>query len=821
MAQAQTNALLDAALTYAAKGWHVFPCHTPTAHGCSCRRDCGRDCGKHPRTRRGLNDATTDEGQIRRWWTMWPSANVAIRTGQVSGLVVLDRDDYKGGADSLEELEGTYSPLPETVLSLTGGGGQHYGFAAPGTPVKTTVESFAPGLDIKGEGGYVIAPPSLHMSGKQYVWEVLHEPEDTPLAPMPDWLRVLCQEKTRRTVVDAGAPIPDHQRNDTLFRHGCSFRAKGCTEAVVLAALREMNATQCQPPLTEAEVEKIVKSIAKYEAGPSTQDLYQRRNGDMSDCDKSLPLPYSDYTNALAFVREHGQNLRYCYPWKAWLVWTGTHWQRDMSGAVMRLAKHTVKRLARHAEDLDDEAAKALMAHVKSSLSTPKLKALVENAQSEPGIAVQPEALDTHPWLLNCLNGTLDLTTGTLRAHDQAHLLTVVLPVAYDATATAPIWHAFLERIMAGNQNLIRFLQRAIGYALTGVIREHVLLILWGKGRNGKSTFLNIVRRLLGAYAMKAPSELLMVSNNDRHPTERADLWGKRFVSAIETEQGQRLAEVFVKEATGGDPIRARRMREDFWEFQPTHKVFLATNHKPVITGTDAAIWERIKLVPFTVTIPEDERDTTLPEKLEHELPGLLNWALQGCRVWQQEGLGTPDEVRQATAGYQSEMDVLGQFIEDCCLVGPNYRTKASDLYEAYKRWCDQQGVMHTIQRTWGMALTERGYERKRGTAGAHWWVGLGLTDNKPPSHPATAEDQTVTQVTDSDPKNGIHSSENFSRGQNRNPGSLGSLGSLRGEPSTQECCPQCRCTSLLVLGAYRKCPLCNWKGTADEASSP
>jgi putative DNA primase/helicase len=224
--------------------------------------------------------------------------------------------------------------------------------------------------------------------------------------------------------------------------------------------------------------------------------------------------------------------------------------------------------------------------------------------------------------------------------------------------------------------------------------------ILWGKGRNGKSTFLNTLRTLLASYAMKAPSELLMVSHNDRHPTERADLCGKRFVTAIETEQGRRLAEVFVKEATGGDPIRARRMREDFWEFQPTHKVFLATNHKPIITDTDTAIWERIRLVPFTVTIPPAEIDTALPEKLEAELPGILNWALQGCMTWQQDGLGLPDEVKDATAGYRSEMDVLGQFIDECCLVGPNYRVKAHDLYDTYKQWCTEHGESFDVQRT-------------------------------------------------------------------------------------------------------------------------
>jgi putative DNA primase/helicase len=346
-----------------------------------------------------------------------------------------------------------------------------------------------------------------------------------------------------------------------------------------------------------------------------------------------------------------------------------------------------------------------------------------------------------------------DLTTGTCRPQERADLLTRCLAVAYDPAAVCPTWERFLHRIMAGNQNLITFLQRAIGYALTGVIREHVLLILWGTGRNGKSTFLNTIRALLGPYAIKAPSELLMVSTNDRHPTERADLCGKRFVSAIETEQGRKLAEVFVKEATGGDPIRARRMREDFWEFQPTHKVFLATNHKPVITGTDTAIWERIRLVPFAVTIPPEERNPTLPEELEHELPGILAWAVQGCLAWQKQGLGMPEEVQQATAGYRTEMDVLGQFISECCLTGPNYRTKAATLYDAYKAWCDQQGIAYTVQRTWGMQLTDRGCERF--TNNGTWYRNIGLLERQP--KPTEGTEGTEGE-------NGINSCENSSR---------------------------------------------------------
>jgi putative DNA primase/helicase len=280
---------------------------------------------------------------------------------------------------------------------------------------------------------------------------------------------------------------------------------------------------------------------------------------------------------------------------------------------------------------------------------------------------------------------------------------------------------------MAGNENLIAFLQRAIGYSLTGAIREHVLFILYGTGRNGKSTFLNTILSMLGTYAMKAPTEFLMVSGKyDRHPTEKADLFGKRLVATIETEQGRELAAVLVKEITGGDPIRARRMREDFWEFRPNHKVFLATNDKPRARGTDYALWQRIQLIPFKVTIPKDQQDTTLPDQLNAELPGILAWAVQGCLTWQHEGLGEPAEVQQATASYRAEMDTVGQFITECCLVGSEYKVRSIDLYDAYKRWSEGNGEQAELsQRMFGSALLAKGCERY--TSNGTWYRGLGL----------------------------------------------------------------------------------------------
>jgi hypothetical protein len=270
--------LLQAALTYAARGWDIFPCHTPTPDGCSCRLDCGR-IGKHPRTQHGLKDATIDEVTIRRWWQQWPQANIAIATGIGSGVVVLDEDSYKGGDTSRVGLEHTYSLLPETVQQLTGGGGVQYLFAHPGTPVKNGVETLGPGLDIRGDGGYIIVPPSLHASGRRYAWEMTHHPDETPLAPMPAWLLALCQDTTRRETPSAGEPIPQGRRNQTLFQLGCKMRTRGFSEAAIAGALMAINTTQCQPPLDDAEVATIAASCAKYEAGQAHAEAHQRRNG--------------------------------------------------------------------------------------------------------------------------------------------------------------------------------------------------------------------------------------------------------------------------------------------------------------------------------------------------------------------------------------------------------------------------------------------------------------------------------------------------------------------------------------------------------------
>jgi putative DNA primase/helicase len=355
---------------------------------------------------------------------------------------------------------------------------------------------------------------------------------------------------------------------------------------------------------------------------------------------------------------------------------------------------------------------------------------MVELAKSEPGVPVTPERLDADPWVLNVCNGTLDLRTGHLRPHARADLLTKLAPVTYDPGALCPTWEAFLSRILAGDVALIRFVQKVIGYSLTGSTQEQCLFILYGAGANGKSTLIQTISALLGDYARQTPTESLLVQRGDGVRNDLARLQGARFVSAVEVEGGRRLAEALVKQLTGGDTITARFLYGEHFEFQPMFKLWLAVNHKPVVQGTDHAIWRRLRLIPFTVTIPAAEQDKRLTEKLRAELPGILRWAVEGCLAWQQEGLAPPTAVKRATGDYRAEMDVIAAFIRDCCVVEPQRQVSTSELYAEYRGWCEQMGESAVTQKAFGTALRERGCTPGR-TSGGRLWVGIALREEE------------------------------------------------------------------------------------------
>jgi P4 family phage/plasmid primase-like protien len=341
----------------------------------------------------------------------------------------------------------------------------------------------------------------------------------------------------------------------------------------------------------------------------------------------------TDLGNAERLVARHGADLRYCHPWGKWLAWDGIRWVVDASGEVERRVIETVRGIYAEAEDATDSTKRRNIAqHAMRSESHLRIEAMMALARSMPGIPVAPDDLDNDTWLLNAQNGAVSLKSAELRPHRREDLITKLAPVEYNGAADAPTWKAALERWLPF-EALRRFVQRLFGYALTGDVSEQVLPFLHGPGANGKTTMTNTALEMMGDYGQQAAPDLLLAKRGS-HPTELADLFGARLVASVEVEDGRRLAESLVKQLTGGDRIKARRMREDFWEFAPTHKVFLAANHKPVVRGTDHAIWRRIKLVPFDVVIPKGEQDSRLPKKLRAELPGILAWAVHGCLEW-------------------------------------------------------------------------------------------------------------------------------------------------------------------------------------------
>ncbi len=435
----------------------------------------------------------------------------------------------------------------------------------------------------------------------------------------------------------------------------------------------------------------------------------------------------TDLGNAKRLIARYGQALRHVKA-LGWLVWDGCRFKPDDTGGVERLAKATVAEMYEEASQAPDGQRQTLAAHAIRSESNSHIKAMVELATTEADIVARPEDFDRDPWLLNCPNGTLNLETGKLREHRRTDLITKLTHVHYDPAAEAPLWEGFLERIMGRNKGLIGFLRRFSGYSSTGDTREQCLSIFYGTGSNGKTTFLETIAVVLGGYASHTPASTFLAHRGDRIPNDIARLQGARLVIATETEQRRNLNEALIKQLTGSDGITARFLHREFFEFKPQFKAILGTNHKPIIKGQDHAIWRRIRLVPFAVTIPEEERDRELPEKLETEEEGILAWVVRGCLEWQKIGLNEPEEVWAATAEYKNESDVLAEWMEDCCVVSSSASASVDELYRSYRQWCDDSG-QKPFPKTWfGRLLGERDFDSVK-LSGVRSRLRIGLRD--------------------------------------------------------------------------------------------
>jgi putative DNA primase/helicase len=454
-----------------------------------------------------------------------------------------------------------------------------------------------------------------------------------------------------------------------------------------------------------------------------THDVYSPRK-------QTATFALTDTGNAERFAAQHRGKIRHCYTLNQWFIWDGRRWTPDEIGEIERLSKETALSIGNEAlNETDDNRRTAILKWAASSQSLRARRAMIELARSEPGIPVKIEDMDKDPDLFNVLNGTIHLPTGELRPHNPEELITKLSPVEYQPDAQCPRWEAFLDSIMLGRKELVQFIQLAVGYSLTAHTDERCLFIEFGCGANGKSTQLETICDLMGDYAFRTPTSTLMAKKSDSIPNDIARLKGARFVFASEAEEGKRLAEATVKDLTSGEAVSARFMRGEWFDFKPVCKIWLGTNHKPEIRGTDPAIWDRIRLIPFDYRIPEEAR---IPRRemqaiFQEEMPGILRWAVEGAMAWYENGLNTPDEIKQATSGYRSEMDTLIQFIAECCQTGPGLKAQCKILYEKYTEWAEATGEYAVKKRDFEKRLKERGLVTEQGHARVTYWSGIAL----------------------------------------------------------------------------------------------
>lgn len=475
----------------------------------------------------------------------------------------------------------------------------------------------------------------------------------------------------------------------------------------------------------------------------------------------SYPYNLTDFGNAERFLAMHTHEVRFMPEWGKWIIWDGRHWEGDKIGTVTAKMQNVIRGLFAEAERLQTSAstypsdnlayawrtqAAALVRHATFCETASRVSSALKCACVRPGMALKTTDLDTYEMLFNCANGIIDLTTGALIPHDSSKLLTKLSPIDYlgtdcDISKHAPTWLRFLSDITCQDKELEEYLQRIIGYTLTGSVKEQVLFLLYGKGSNGKSVFLEIIKAIMGdssGYAQQADFTTFLETNNTGPRNDVARMVGVRFLSASEAPEGKRLNETLVKQITGGDTITARFLNQEFFDFVPTLKLFLASNYRPVVSGTDHGIWRRMQLVPFSAQFKGSNRDLSLKDKLTAELPAILSWAVQGCLKWQKDGLQVPKAVAAATLEYRGAMDILQGFLDDCCQIdenNPAAKTSAQNLFDAYLAWAQRHGHKMPMKlETFKERMESRGMVQKRNNVGRFWQgVTLKPTTSAPP----------------------------------------------------------------------------------------
>jgi putative DNA primase/helicase len=694
------------ALSYAQQGMNIFPVHNIKDGFCSCRGSLKCKPGKHPRTSNGLSAATSDLHQVEEWWTKWPDANIGCRPHENEIVLDIEKEGLNNGL--LGRLIKQFGPLPVGRISATGGGGIHLFFTLPeGAPeIKSSAKVFD-GMDIRTVKGYVILPPSNHVSGNSYSWKK-EGGAKIPELPM-EWCVGIAQAQAkgvRQNTKDIREKYTEGNRNHSMFEMACAAIGKGKTPQEVLIELRRENKRLCSPPLPDAELKMITESAAKY--GPNKQAMQEEEleqiriarlqnlvTGELNSqkIDHVALMRACNEVNRLRKLRE--QKEQYAAYAKG-VYATGP-------AAVNEIVK-TVKRL------LED---------YKEALDWDVQKLFTNRAKTEFWNQVQLEAISTEitewdkdDYLLNVYNGVLDLKTRELLPHSPDYLMTKQATVAYHKNAKCPWWEKVIARQL-GTGDKARYFQALCGRLLTGDMNEKAFYLLVGPTDTGKSVILGAVASLLGSYAARASRETFIETYHENPRWEIASWIGKRLVHVQEFKPADYWFEPLLKDWTGGEPITAAKKHMHETTFQPKGKIVMATNNIPRSRSMDGAFENRVRIIPFNNQIPKTEQDYNLPQRFIGEHSGILNWMLAGIDIIEEIGLGVPDWMMDNIDFYKVETDPLNNFAQNCIENAKNDEIRASELYQYYVTYMGMLGENAVNLTNFGNCMKDKGYQKK------------------------------------------------------------------------------------------------------------
>ncbi len=692
-----------------------------------------------------------DESQINQWFDIWPAAGVAIVCGPLSGVACIDVDPRNDGV--VVDWEDV-SDVCEDTLS----GGLH---AFVQHTDEIAQAKGCTGVDVKVRG-YVIIGPSTD-GARRYTWRP-GAVAKLLARQLPDPYLATERLRERRAAELAGSreavggdwiaetlrtPVPMGGQREAILRLAGYYAAKGEPEDITTGLLCTIVSTWPQDPSDLWTDEQIVRIVGDIYA----KDVERHRTRGHVHLVDDSPVPglakqiggftLTDLGNARRFVRSLQETVAWVPAW-GWLAFDGKRWRRGADPKVRALAQQTVVNMDAEAAPVIDKSDRDdLVRHAQASEASFRITAMLTEARAL--LALRPEDFDRDPWLLTCLSGTLDLRTGEQREHQATDRITRLAPVEFDPEAREETWDRYLDVATGGDDELRRFLQRAVGYSLTGNTREEVLFFCYGPAASGKSTFIEAVKATLGDYATTADFDTFLTRKVTGGPrNDIARLAGTRFVSSVEVDDGRHIAEALIKQLTGGDTTAARFLHCESFEFVPQFKLWLAANYRPMVSGDDDAIWRRILQVPLDHQVPEDKRDPQVKATLRDPRaagPAILAWALEGCLAWQRDGLGVPPKVKAATAEYRAEMDSLGRFLREACILDAAHEVTARELYGAYVCWCEGIGERPRTQKAVGKHLSHLGLSRKL-LQGRTIWQGIGLNERAknvvPPALPQT-----------------------------------------------------------------------------------